>query len=388
MGDVAVRRSGRWREWEELHAIGGRMPQVLGRVAPGAPRRAVEEPARPLSRTARVSVIIPCYNYARFLPDAVSSALDQAGVDVEVIIVDDRSTDDSRDVGARLAETHAAVRMLVNAENCGHVRSFNAGWAVSTGEYVVKLDADDLLAPNALTRAAAVFEAHPAVGLVYGHPRHFWGTEVPAARVSTVRWSVWRGQNWLAERCRLGVSAITNPEMVLRSSLLREWGPMDPAVEYAPDMEISLRLAAVSDIARIDGADQALHREHEHSMSETEGSGTLVDLRAREAAFAHALDRVRDRVHGARRLESQARRALAKDSLRFAAAALDRGRPQADLADLLQFGAEVWPECTTWRSFRRMHGDRDPWRVAALARRAARRLRHEVYYARWLVSGV
>ena len=376
--------------FQEDQAIDGRLLRLFARLAPRPPRPVKSGPApRTVPRVrATASVIIPCYNYGRFLPDAVRSALAQDGVDVEVIIVDDRSTDDSREVAARLAEQDDRVRLLVNPVNSGHVRSFNAGWEASSGDYVVKLDADDLLTPASLSRAIALFEANPSVGFVYGHPRHFSTDVPPAARVSGVRWSVWSGREWLAERCRLGVSAITNPEMVIRASLLRESGPMDPAVDYAPDMEISLRAAALSDIGYVGGADQALHREHAASMSETDGAGTLVDLEARRLAFEGALAALPEPERA--EFTALAGRGLAEDALRFASAAADRGRSREDIEDLLRFARTVRPDAVEWPGYRRLAGTagRPGGRWAAPLRRARRRWRQERYFSRWMVSGV
>ncbi|MDR7110838.1 GT2 family glycosyltransferase [Microbacterium trichothecenolyticum] len=378
----------RWRSFEEDQAVGGWTLRLIARLAPRPPRASWKGPAaRPgPAMRATVSVVIPCYNYARYLPDAVHSALAQQGVDVEVIVVDDRSTDDSRRVADRLAACHPEVRVISNQENLGHVRSFNVGWEASIGEFTVKLDADDLLAPDALGRAVALFEAHPSVGLVYGHPRHFASDHPPAARVDALRWVVWRGEDWLMERCRLGVSAITNPEMVLRSSLLRQSGPMDPSVAYAPDMEIALRLATISDIGYIEGADQALHREHADSMSETDGAGLLVDLQARRAAFERALGVRRDSAE----FRDRARAALARDALRLASAAADRTCDGAPREDLVEFAIDVCPESRGWRSYRRL-GAASPAvvrRLSVIGRRAGRRIRSEAYFARWMVSGV
>jgi glycosyltransferase involved in cell wall biosynthesis len=385
---VGKRLGARWRAYEETRALDGRMLGLVARLVPRGPRPAVARSASCIvpKRRTPVSVVIPCYNYGRFLPDAVESALVQPGIDVEVIIVDDCSTDDSREVAERLVAAHPEVRLVVNPQNSGHVRSFNAGCAASSGEFVVKLDADDLLAPGALSRATALFEEHPSVGLVYGHPRHFSSAVPPIARMHEVQWMVWAGREWLEERCRLGVSAITNPEMVLRSSILRELGPMNPEVPYAPDMEISLRVATVSDVGYIRGADQALHREHSASMSETDGSGTLVDLRARATAFRAALRE--SRAQGNRSLEQTARRALAKDAVRFATAAADRDRPRGEIDDLLEFARTVCPACAAWRSVHRLERDRADGRLARIGRRIARKLRHEVYFARWLATGI
>ncbi|MFT4124615.1 MAG: glycosyltransferase family A protein [Gordonia sp. (in: high G+C Gram-positive bacteria)] len=388
----------KWRNYVEDHALeSSTAVRLAARLAPAAPRvaeRVAGAPAVPRG-DHRVSVVVPSFNYGHFLPDAVESAVTQTGVDVEVIIVDDCSTDDSLRVAEGLAEKDSRVRVLANEANSGHVRSFNRGWDASSGEFVVKLDADDLLAPGALARAAALFVERPNVGLVYGHPRHFWSAEPPAARVGEPFWTIWRGLDWLAERCARGGTAITNPEMVLRSSLLRESGPMNPDIPYGPDMEISLRLATISDVGFIGGSDQALHREHSNSMSVTEADDAIVDLGARLAAFEAALGSEHEANLSAAEREHlliSARRAVAGHALRYAAAARDRGEPATGSSELLDFARELLPVAERSRA--------EPWtqpehpvavvahRGGRLARRVQRALHSEGLHARWMMSGV
>ena len=107
----------------------------------------------PLRTRPRASVIVPCYNYGRFLPDAVAGALDQPGVDIEVIIADNGSTDDSLAVAERLAAADSRIRIHRRPHNIDYLENFNAGLALATGAYVQVLCADDLLAPGAISRA-------------------------------------------------------------------------------------------------------------------------------------------------------------------------------------------------------------------------------------------
>ena len=93
------------------------------------------------------------YNYARFLPDALDSALGQRGTNVEVIVVDDGSTDDSREVIARYADR----TVVVLQENLGQKAAFNAGLAAATGDIVMFLDSDDLLEPQTAAAVTEVF---------------------------------------------------------------------------------------------------------------------------------------------------------------------------------------------------------------------------------------
>ena len=101
----------------------------------------------------RVSIIITNYNYGRFLPDALDSALGQTYPEVEVIVVDDGSTDESRQVIAGYGNRIIPVLK----KNGGMASAFNAGLAVGRGEVVIFLDADDLLMPTAVERALDCF---------------------------------------------------------------------------------------------------------------------------------------------------------------------------------------------------------------------------------------
>jgi glycosyltransferase involved in cell wall biosynthesis len=93
-----------------------------------------------------VDVVIPCSNYARFLERCVSSVLEQPGVDVRVLIIDDTSKDDSEAVGRKLAAADSRVEFRRHEVNKGHIATYNEGllgWA--SAEYCLLLSADDVL---------------------------------------------------------------------------------------------------------------------------------------------------------------------------------------------------------------------------------------------------
>ncbi len=120
---------------------------------------------------ARVSIIIPCYNYGRFLAEAVESALSQTLPAAEILIVDDGSTDDSLDVARTLA-AFPGVR-LIEQSNQGAVATFNAGIRASVGEYFVVLSADDRLDPYFLERTVPRLREHADAAYVYTAYRMF-----------------------------------------------------------------------------------------------------------------------------------------------------------------------------------------------------------------------
>jgi FkbM family methyltransferase len=123
-----------------------------------------------------VSVVIPCYNYAHLLPEAVESVVQQTFRNFEIIIVNDGSTDNTVEVANRLIQQHGATQRLrlVSQPNSGQpAAARNAGIAAATGQYILPLDADDKIAPTFLEQTVAVLQAAPEVGVAYTHIQHF-----------------------------------------------------------------------------------------------------------------------------------------------------------------------------------------------------------------------
>jgi glycosyltransferase involved in cell wall biosynthesis len=113
-----------------------------------------------------ISVIIPAYNVAQFLREAVDSALAQTRRDIEAIVVDDGSTDGSADMLRDLDDPRLRV---IRQDNAGSAAARNAGLRLASGNLVAFLDADDRWAPQNLERQAAFLESHPEVDMTFGH---------------------------------------------------------------------------------------------------------------------------------------------------------------------------------------------------------------------------
>lgn len=118
----------------------------------------------------KVSVIIPCYNRALYVGEAIDSVLDQTYENFELLVVDDGSTDQSLAIIRTFGDR---VRTLQHpgGVNRGQSAAINLGLARSDGEYVAILDSDDYWALDKLEKQVAVLQAHPEVGLVYGNAR-------------------------------------------------------------------------------------------------------------------------------------------------------------------------------------------------------------------------
>jgi glycosyltransferase involved in cell wall biosynthesis len=232
-----------------------------------------------------VSVIVPCYNYGHFLPGCIASILSQEGVKVNVLIIDDASPDGSGEVATALAEQDSRIAVIHHDVNRGHIATYNEGLSQIQGDFVVLLSADDLLTEGALARATAVMEAHPSVGLVYGHPVNFIEPNMPTPNLRLRSWSVWSGHKWIAAQCRRGLNCIYSPEVVVRSTVQAKVGGYSAELPHTADLDMWLRIAVVSDIAHVNGPDQALRRVHKESMMQSNYADYQDDIIHRHKTF-------------------------------------------------------------------------------------------------------
>lgn len=124
-----------------------------------------------MSKSCKMSVIIPCFNHGEFLPEAVGSVNNIKRDDIELIVVDDGSTDERtrKETDALPAQGVKVIRQ----ENRGLAAARNAGIAISRGEYILPLDADDRLRTGWIERGIRILESTPQIGIVYGDAQCF-----------------------------------------------------------------------------------------------------------------------------------------------------------------------------------------------------------------------
>ncbi|MGN6549909.1 MAG: glycosyltransferase family 2 protein [Pararhizobium sp.] len=300
----------------------------------------------------KVQVLVPCYNYGRYLEQCVQSVLDQPGVDVDVLVIDDCSSDDTPEVCKAVSGRDPRVRIIRHTANIGHIATYNEGIAQIRGDYFVLLSADDLLTPGALARATSVMEANAGVGMVYGQPISF-SDALPPARMSVTGTSVWNGRTWMRHVCRSGKNFVICPEAVVRASIQRRIGGYNRELPHSADMEMWLRIAAISDIGRVRGADQAYYRVHDLSMQRTVHAGFLFDLIGRQRAFQSAFEKEGASLPERDALYRLARRALALTALKHARKLCDFPRDDdATPAEYRDFAVSVWPEIVATLRYR------------------------------------
>lgn len=202
--------------------------------------------------TPTVTVCIPTYNYAHYLPAVIASVLDQTFEDFELLIADDASSDDTEQVVARFLDD-PRVRFLPNQQNNGMFANFNRCTAEARGEYIKFLMADDWLAPRFLEETVALLDARRelefcTVGAwliddtdaVYAEDIQSLGEGPVAARGAVVALSA------------AGTNAIGMPTCTLiRTDALREVGGFDAEFAPAADLNLWMKLLARGDLGWI-----------------------------------------------------------------------------------------------------------------------------------------
>jgi glycosyltransferase involved in cell wall biosynthesis len=347
-----------------------------------------------MARLPTVTVVIPTHDYGRYLAGCVMSVLGQPGVDLDVLIVDDASSDGTPAVTDALLAADDRIRVIRHRRNHGHIATFDEGLFAATGTYVVKLDADDLLPPGALARATDLLEACPHVGFVSGRPVHFAGA-APARRAlrsTRVRsWTVWSGHDWVAARCRAGCNTISNPEVVMRTEVMRAAGGQKACVPHTSDFELWLQMAALADVGRVNGPPQGCYRVHAESMQRTIHAGVLADLVGLRDAYASAFAGAAGALHDAAELHAIARRRLAANALDLACRAYDRPSSRLPVDELVAFALDVWPDTPAlsgWRALeRRRRTSPAITRHRYLGRAISRRAAEEVNRWQWQRTG-
>ena len=207
-------------------------------------------------KNPRVSVIIPTYNCSPMLRQALESVRQQTVQDLEVIVVDDGSTDQTYEV---IREFGSWVTYL-RQENQGVAAARNTGIRLSSAPYIAFLDSDDLWLPNKLERQLAFLRSHPQVGLVYGR---MWSYSVnnPAKR----RLDPQRVSQTFKDLLN-GPNTVTTSTVVIRRECFETVGLFNPTLRAAEDHELWLRIVRRFPIGFIDEV-LAEYRRHGDSIN-------------------------------------------------------------------------------------------------------------------------
>lgn len=275
---------------------------------------------------ARVDVAVPCYQYGRFLRDCVASILSQDLRDVRVLIIDNASTDDSLAV-ARMLAADPRIEIVAHPRNLGPHASFNRGIEWAESEYFMVLCADDMLLPGALSRAVAIMDRHPEIGLAYGRSALVFGEDHPTGEEGLSREQSWRvlaGTALLERFCRTGICHIAGCTAVVRTAVQKRVGYYRPELPHTDDFELWMRFAVQGAVAETDTL-QGLLRVHGENRSAPVHQDHSRDIVHCEAAFESFFAKEGAELPGAAALHRMARHSLGARAYWSALSHLSRG---------------------------------------------------------------
>jgi glycosyltransferase involved in cell wall biosynthesis len=229
--------------------------------------------------SALVSCIIPAYNAGRYLAESLQSVVDQSYRPIEIVVVDDGSTDDT----AALARRFPNIR-VISQENGGPAAARNRGVAESTGPFIAFQDADDIWHPEKLSRQFARFQLRPDLELCTCQIENFWTPE-----------SVEDAAKYNDPRLGKVYSGFVMQTLLARRSAIERIGPLRVEFRTGEDSDWFMRardMGAVMEILPETLVRRRLHRDNLTRQSGSDVQQALVQavhesiLRRRQAALA------------------------------------------------------------------------------------------------------
>jgi hypothetical protein len=287
----------------------------------------------------QVSVVVPLYNKAPYVEATLRSVQAQSLADLEIVVVDDGSTDG----GATLVEKLDEPRIrLIRQANAGAAAARNAGIAAARGRWIAFLDADDLWLPDKLAQQLHLLEAHPDVAWASGaHIRVIAGRHAKSSQ--GIPRTHFAAEGVIEDALASVGGAIWTSTVMVRRDVLHDMGGFDPALRLGEDTDLWVRLAVGS--PRLAYVERPIAVRWEQlpgsltALAHAEGASPAAEHARRWAEMAKALPRDRSEL-----LRMRARR-LVEGIARwhFVTGRSDIARETLGSLVVLDLGAPSWP---------------------------------------------
>ena len=206
----------------------------------------------------KISVVLPIYNSEKFIYESVQSILAQTVDDFELILIDDASTDKTAKVLARLSDKR--IKIIRHEENLGLVKSLNEGLQEAKGEFIVRMDHDDIALPNRIEKQLNFLKLNTKIGLVGSGYRLLDEDGIieltyrPPMTPDEINWGM----------CFL--CPIAHPTVMARREIMNEYGGYKETAQYAEDYELWERMTRKVDFANLNEP-LLLLRKHSNNMT-------------------------------------------------------------------------------------------------------------------------
>lgn len=279
-----------------------------------------------------VSVIIPCYNAERWVSEAIQSCLNQTYAPIEVIVIDDGSTDRSLDV----IKSFGNKSRWESGLNCGGNHARNRGFAISSGEYIQFLDADDYLLPEKIARQVRFLEESGA-DVVYGDWRHqhyrpdgsSWLEDIAVSGAQEDVLDALISDWWVAATA-----------LLFRRHVVEKAGRWDESLMAAQDRDFFLSVAMTSAKIAYQPGCFSIYRRHGHATVSTGSTIRWLDNHCR------ALDKVVAALNGEEHMKLKYRQSLALSYFSLARNYfdLDRKKYEKVMTKVLALEPKFYPQ--------------------------------------------
>jgi glycosyltransferase involved in cell wall biosynthesis len=222
----------------------------------------------------KVTFVVPCYKLAHLLPECIQSILGQSYTDLEVLIMDDCSPDNTPEVAATFKD--ARVKHVRNEPNLGHLRNYNKGIGMAQGDYIWLISADDRLRrDDAVKRYVEMMEAHPEIGYIFCPGHGLLGSQ----DTGLMKWTVYReqdeilkGRNFLKDL--LEDNFILAPSGLVRRTCYERHGAFPEDMPYGGDWYLWCLFAIHYDVGYLAEA-MVDYRVHDLSMTNILREGNI-----------------------------------------------------------------------------------------------------------------
>ena len=198
-----------------------------------------------MNKYPRISVLLPAFNAAPYIEEAVASILRQTLTDLELLVLDDGSTDATPQLLNRLAAADPRIRVITRA-NRGLVVTLNELIAAARAPYLARMDADDIALPTRLERQARFLDQYPGVACVGGAIEFINADATPVHTPRPVL-----DNSTIQREALAGRVAICHPACMLRAGIVRTIGGYREHTWPAEDLDLFLRLGECAELANL-----------------------------------------------------------------------------------------------------------------------------------------
>ncbi|MFG6106325.1 glycosyltransferase [Leptothoe sp. EHU-05/26/07-4] len=227
-----------------------------------------------------ISVVIPAYNAARFLPEVIQSVLDQTYQDWELLVIDDGSTDNTATLVNKYCQLDSRIR-LITTENGGVSAARNLGVELATTELIAFLDSDDLWLPDKLSVHVDYMNTHPEIGVSFARVEL-----IDPDGKSTGKLTANISKDLQSYTFFYTNPTVTTSNVVIRKCIFQSLGGFDKSIKYSEDIDLLFRIAFQSHWT-IEGIDKVLIQYRLHS------SGLSSDIMKMKEGWIQLMDKAR-----------------------------------------------------------------------------------------------